>query len=169
MLTIGTWGAQENYITMKIFKLFAALMMTVVCVSLSSCSKDDENSKNDKDAEYSSIVVGSWHYENTTADTNKQYILLEFSAGGDCTRYEKQNNRQSWIIDGVKHYGEWKTTEYRYSYRWKIDNKKLAIYDYEDNNWSTYPINITSEMIQFTGACFTGAPFFIRGNQAPNF
>lgn len=147
---------------------FIGLLISILC-ALSCSSSDDGEGESNKDVEYSSSIVGSWHYESTTRDTYKQYVLLEFSAGGDCTRYEKQNNRQSWIIDGVKHYGEWTITEYRYSYRWKIDSKKLAIYDYEDNNWSTYPINITSKMIQFTGSSFTGAPFFERGNQAPNF
>ena len=152
---------------MKALKLIG-LLISILCTV--SCSKnDDEDSRSDKDTEYSSIIVGSWYYENTTVDTYKQNVLLEFSGGGDCTRYEKQSNRQSWTTDGVKHYGEWETTEYRYSYRWEIDNEALHIYNYESSNWSTYPINMTSGMIQFTGACFTGAPFFIRGTQAPSF
>lgn len=39
---------------MKTFRFFAALMLAVVCVGLSSCNKDDDE-KNDN-----SLLVGTW-------------------------------------------------------------------------------------------------------------
>lgn len=39
---------------MKTFRFFAALMMAVVCVGLSSCSKDDEDNNGN------SLLVGTW-------------------------------------------------------------------------------------------------------------
>lgn len=54
---------------MKTFRFFAALMMAVVCVSLSSCSKDDEDNNGN------SLLVGTWI-------TEEKNDILVFSADG---------------------------------------------------------------------------------------
>lgn len=54
---------------MKTFKFFAALMMAVVCVGLSSCNKDDEDNNGN------SLLVGTW----VTKEGND---ILVFSADG---------------------------------------------------------------------------------------
>lgn len=67
---------------MKTFKFFAALMLAVVCVGLSSCSKDDDE-KND-----TKFLVGTW-----IADDGSEEIT--FNADGTGFTFDKINGREN--------------------------------------------------------------------------
>lgn len=78
---------------MRTFRILAALMMTVVCVSLSSCSDDDEN---DKPVIEEANLIGKWQstWEKIhTVENGKEVVISdeaytdgswEFKADGTC-------------------------------------------------------------------------------------
>lgn len=47
---------------MRTFRILAALVMAVVCVGLSSCSKDDDKKESDNTL---SLLMGTWEREGT--------------------------------------------------------------------------------------------------------
>lgn len=125
---------------MRTFKLFAALMMAVVCVGLSSCSKDDDEKIGSTDD-----LVGKWQltwtkgwevdsdgsrYEWDEADDGQFFIF-----NNDGTGYETENN-----VD-------------KYPYTWKLNGNKLTltydgyedIYQVENLNKSTLKMTISDE------------------------
>lgn len=82
---------------MKAFRILAALMMAVVCVGLSSCSKDDE----EKSPEINQAnLIGKWQstWERVHEIQNGKEVVLsdeaytdgswEFKANGTCTQDE---------------------------------------------------------------------------------
>ncbi|WP_294477695.1 lipocalin family protein [uncultured Bacteroides sp.] len=78
---------------MRTFRILAALMMAVVCVSLSSCSDDD---KNDKPVIEEANLIGKWQstWEKVhTVENGKEVVISdeaytdgswEFKADGTC-------------------------------------------------------------------------------------
>lgn len=78
---------------MRAFRILAALMMAVVCVSLSSCSDDDEN---DKPVIEEANLIGKWQstWEKIhTVENGKEVVISdeaytdgswEFKADGTC-------------------------------------------------------------------------------------
>lgn len=78
---------------MRTFRILAALMMAVVCVSLSSCSDDDEN---DKPMIEEANLIGKWQstWEKVhTVENGKEVVISdeaytdgswEFKADGTC-------------------------------------------------------------------------------------
>lgn len=78
---------------MRAFRILAALMMAVVCVSLSSCSDDDEN---DKPVIEEANLIGKWQstWEKVhTVENGKEVVISdeaytdgswEFKADGTC-------------------------------------------------------------------------------------
>lgn len=78
---------------MRTFRILAALMMAVVCVSLSSCSDDDEN---DKPMIEEANLIGKWQstWEKIhTVENGKEVVISdeaytdgswEFKADGTC-------------------------------------------------------------------------------------
>lgn len=78
---------------MRTFRILAALMMAVVCVSLSSCSDDDEN---DKPVIEEANLIGKWQstWEKIhTVENGKEVVISdeaytdgswEFKADGTC-------------------------------------------------------------------------------------
>ena len=66
---------------MKAVKLFTALLLAMVCISLSSCSKDDEGN-GDSDSDFN--LVGTW------TDSNKG-IWFQFNAGGTGKIWEQED------------------------------------------------------------------------------
>lgn len=79
---------------MKTFRILAALVMAVVCVSLSSCSKDDDNE--DKPVIEQANLIGKWQstWQKTHEIVNGKEVVtsdgaytngsLEFKADGTC-------------------------------------------------------------------------------------
>lgn len=65
---------------MKTFRFFAALMLAVVCVGLSSCSKDDEDDNIDN-----SLLVGTWISDNGVYE-------YTFNADGSGSEYNDEFN-----------------------------------------------------------------------------
>lgn len=78
---------------MRTFRILAALMMAVVCVSLSSCSDDDEN---DKPVIEEANLIGKWQstWEKVHKVENGKEVVIsdeaytdgswEFKADGTC-------------------------------------------------------------------------------------
>lgn len=110
---------------MRTFRILAALMMAVVCVSLSSCSDDDEN---DKPVIEEANLIGKWQstWEKIhTVENGKEVVISdeaytdgswEFKADGTC------------IEDG-------NTT----SAHWALKNDKLTI-SYNDGFDDDYTV-----------------------------
>lgn len=79
---------------MRTFRILAALVMAVICMSLSSCSKDDDNSE--KPAIEQANLIGKWQStwekvhkivdgkEVVTSDEADTNGSLEFKADGTC-------------------------------------------------------------------------------------
>lgn len=114
---------------MKAFRILAALMMAVVCVSLSSCS-DDEN---DKPVIEEANLIGKWQStwekihkvengkEVVTSDEAYTDGLWEFKADGTCIES---------YVDG----GHIETS------RWSLKDNKLTI-SYNDGYSDVLTIN----------------------------
>lgn len=114
---------------MRTFRILAALMMTVVCVSLSSCS-DDEN---DKPVIEEANLIGKWQStwkrihkvengkEVVTSDETYTNGLWEFKADGTCIES---------YVDG----GHIETS------RWSLKDNKLTI-SYNDGYSDVLTIN----------------------------
>ena len=114
---------------MKAFRILAALMMAVVCVSLSSCS-DDEN---DKPVIEEANLIGKWQStwekihkvengkEVVTSDEAYTNGLWEFKADGTCIES---------YVDG----GHIETS------RWSLKDNKLTI-SYNDGYSDVLTIN----------------------------
>lgn len=115
---------------MRTFRILAALMMTVVCVSLSSCSDDDEN---DKPVIEEANLIGKWQStwkrihkvengkEVVTSDEAYTNGLWEFKADGTCIES---------YVDG----GHIETS------RWSLKDNKLTI-SYNDGYSDVLTIN----------------------------
>lgn len=81
---------------MRTFRLLAALLMAVLCVNLSSCSKDDDNSENPTIDQAN--LIGKWQStwervheivngkEVVTFDEANTNRFWEFKADGTCTQ-----------------------------------------------------------------------------------
>ena len=109
---------------MKTVKLFTALLLAMICISLSSCNKDKDNDDND-----GSALVGTWAW---LSETNSEEYWIVFKANG--TGY-------TW--DSYK--GEISPKEY-FSYSFNEKSSMLLItYDevdteYEDENSETVEV-----------------------------
>ena len=115
---------------MRAFRILAALMMAVVCVSLSSCSDDDEN---DKPVIEEANLIGKWQStwkrihkvengkEVVTSDETYTNGLWEFKADGTCIES---------YVDG----GHIETS------RWSLKDNKLTI-SYNDGYSDVLTIN----------------------------
>lgn len=114
---------------MRTFRILAALMMAVVCVSLSSCS-DDEN---DKPVIEEANLIGKWQStwekihkvengkEVVTSDEAYTNALLEFKADGTCI--------ESRVEGG-----------YTETSRWSLKDNKLTI-SYDDGYSDVLTVN----------------------------
>ena len=83
---------------MKTFRILAALVLAVVCVSLSSCSKDDDNE--DKPVIEQANLIGKWQstWQKTHEIENGKEVITsdeaytngswEFKADGTCIEYD---------------------------------------------------------------------------------
>lgn len=104
---------------MRTFRILAALVMAVVCMSLSSCSKDDDN-ENEKPAIEQANLIGKWQStwekihkldngkEVVTSDEAYTNGFLEFKADGTCI--ESSTN-----------------SDYKETSRWTLKDNKLTL------------------------------------------
>lgn len=95
---------------MRTFRILAALMMAVVCVSLSSCSDDDEN---DKPVIEEANLIGKWQstWEKIhTVENGKEVVISdeaytdgswEFKADGTCIENENTTSAH-WTLKDDK-------------------------------------------------------------------
>lgn len=121
---------------MRTFKLFAALMMAVVCVGLSSCSKDDDESKDS--------IVGKWKLVNTN--------------GVIGTHVEYSSN-------GTFKYTSSKETDYEEHGKYKIDGTKLYEMFSDEDEWLVSEIvllnftTLTLQDLEDDGVTPDGKPY----------
>lgn len=104
---------------MKGFRILAALVMAVVCMSLSSCSKDDDN-ENEKPAIEQANLIGKWQStwekihkvdngkEVVTSDEAYTNGFLEFKVDGTCI--ESSTN-----------------SDYKETSKWSLKDNKLTL------------------------------------------
>lgn len=108
---------------MKAFRILAALMMAVVCVGLSSCSKDDDEKIGSTDD-----LVGKWELTWTKG--------WEMDSDGTKEEWDEADDRQFFIFknDGTGYEAYKENAADKYPYTWKLNGNKLTLtYDnYED-------------------------------------
>lgn len=79
---------------MRTFRILAALVMAVVCVGLSSCSKDDDNDEN------KTSIVGTWIGGQFEVDDNETLIFNSNNKGKwDSDEFTYTTNSNKVIID----------------------------------------------------------------------
>ena len=103
---------------MKTFRFFAALLMAVVCVGLSSCSKDDDN-----------LLVGTWVADDGATE-------ITFNADGTGFEIdEKETDKFTYTFDAktmivTLNYEKPDTTgESQFSAKVEINGDKLKVGD----------------------------------------
>lgn len=108
---------------MRTFRLLAALLMAVVCVSLSSCSKDDDSSTPFDNSLDINLLYGTWvrEYKGYNGDNEKE--ILVFSSNGTWHRTQ--------VVNGNKEREEGHTFTY---YK---DTRVLALKDDEADDEPT--------------------------------
>lgn len=74
---------------MKAVKLFTALLLAMVCISLSSCNKDKDNDEGDY---ASSALVGTWAW---FSETNSEEIWFVFRVDGTGYTWDSYNGKTS--------------------------------------------------------------------------
>jgi lipoprotein len=72
---------------MKTVKLFTALLLAMICISLSSCNKDEDNDDND-----SSALVGTWAW---LSETNSEEYWVVFKENGTGYTWDSYNGKTS--------------------------------------------------------------------------
>lgn len=72
---------------MKTVKLFTALLLAMICISLSSCNKDEDNDDND-----GSALVGTWVW---LSETNSEEYWVVFKENGTGYTWDSYNGKTS--------------------------------------------------------------------------
>lgn len=72
---------------MKTVKLFTALLLAMICISLSSCNKDEDNDDND-----GSALVGTWAW---LSETNSEEYWVVFKENGTGYTWDSYNGKTS--------------------------------------------------------------------------
>ena len=126
------------------FRILAALVMAVVCVSLSSCSKDDDNE--DKPVIEQANLIGKWQstWERVHEIQNGKEVVIsdeayvdgfwEFKADGTCIQ-DGDNQVYNWtlkdneltIIDSVRDFTD------IYIVKELASNKLVLVFEDWDN------------------------------------
>ncbi|MBO5580382.1 MAG: hypothetical protein J5952_08190 [Prevotella sp.] len=88
------------------FRVFAIMIMALVCVGFASCGSDDDDGKNKSNN--TSALVGIWaqyHQEYTTGSYLGHYIGIKLDANGEAAYTEWGNNdTPNWNYTGG---GKW--------------------------------------------------------------
>lgn len=72
---------------MKTVKLFTVLLLAMICISLSSCNKDEDNDDND-----GSALVGTWAW---LSETNSEEYWVVFKENGTGYTWDSYNGKTS--------------------------------------------------------------------------
>lgn len=100
---------------MRTFRILAALMMAVVCVGLSSCSKDDE----EKAPEINQAnLIGKWQ--------STWEKVIELKDGKEVVTFDEANTLRFWEF---KADGTCKQDEDTNVYKWSLKDNELTIID----------------------------------------
>ena len=101
---------------MRTFKILAALVMAVVCISLSSCSKDDDNE--DKPVIEQANLIGKWQ--------STWEKVIELKDGKEVVTFDEANSLRFWEF---KADGTCTQDGDNYVYKWSLKDKELTIVD----------------------------------------
>lgn len=99
---------------MRTFRILVALVMAVVCVSLSSCSKDDDVDKVSSEDNTLQLLVGTWEHKE-----NEEVGTYQFNAD-----YSYSYNLDS----------PWENIDMRGAYRYYSDRHILVLLEEDDTN-----------------------------------
>lgn len=80
---------------MRTFRILVALVMAVVCVGLSSCSKDDENNPIDNSLDIN-LLYGTWVRECEGYEGRIEKEVITFKSNGTWNSTEYTNGQISW-------------------------------------------------------------------------
>ena len=90
------------------------LSILFIAISLNSCSSDEpqwaDPEAHEKTeqlrAQYTSYIVGTWHYEKTI-EKQRTFERLTFNADGTLSGLRKWQSRQVVTVDGEEQYTDW--------------------------------------------------------------
>lgn len=117
---------------MRTFRILAALVMTVVCMSLSSCSKDDDN-ENEKSAIEQANLIGKW--QSTWQKTH------EIKDGKEVVTSDEAYTNGSWEFKADGTCIESSTnSDYKETSRWTLKDNKLTL-SYSDGYSDVVTVN----------------------------
>lgn len=102
---------------MRTFRILAAFVMAVVCMSLSSCSKDDDN-ENEKPAIEQANLIGKWQ--------STWEKVIEMQDGKEVVTFDEANTKRFWVF---KADGTCTQDEDNDVYKWTLKDNELTIVD----------------------------------------
>lgn len=79
---------------MRTFRILAALMIAVVCVGLSSCSKDDDSSTPIDSSLDINLLYGTWIREYKAYNGDSEKEILVFNSNGTWNRTQVVNGNK---------------------------------------------------------------------------
>lgn len=119
---------------MKTFRLITALFLTFICISLTSCSKDDDNKDGDKTAvtitnnsseTLTNITFVCYDSKNDDEDGDEQD--LSSLKKGDSHKFKLPNNCNTWFIVCYVNGVQYESDDYK--------SESLSITDKVLNSW----------------------------------
>ena len=128
---------------MRTFRILAALMMAVVCVGLSSCSKDDDEKIGSTDN-----IVGDW-----TITSDEGWELHEGEK--DEWKDEDSDHFLKFYKDGTGTHAD--DQEFN-PFTWYIDNNILTLNPttsyYDEEVWTIKSLNANTLVLEMSGTDF---------------
>ena len=183
-------------------KLRRYIFVMTAAISLASCGSDEPRYANPEahektvqlNEQYGPIIVGTWHYENSS-DTQRYFERLTFQADGKMNGIRKWQTRQLVTIDGEQRYTDWEDVELSGTFTgtWRLQwvrndsgvgENHLILYapfdvlDDEGNGWMAYSYNglfdydSTTTTLRISGFHHQDADgwtSYLRGDAEPSF
>ena len=175
------------------------LSILFIAISLNSCSSDEpqwaDPEAHEKTeqlrAQYTSYIVGTWHYEKTI-EKQRAFERLTFNADGTLSGLRKWQLRQVVTIDGQEQYTDWEDmtpTNGAFTGTWSLiwernekgvgENRLFLYGDYDETDIVTYLPYSTRALFDYTDAttlrfagCWQdsdGWTIYERGEAKPSF
>lgn len=131
---------------MKTFRILAAFVMAVVCVSLSSCSKDETDDKSKEKVE--ALIVGTWERNDTWSTSGASGTISGTSLTSYTFKSDKtyQLNEYYYKMDN----GKDRVFSENGTYTYYIDTKTLILTDEDGEQYPYTIIEVNSNILTIT-------------------
>lgn len=131
---------------MRTFRILAAFMMAVVCVGLSSCSKDNTDDKSSEKVEV--LIVGTWERNDTWSTSGASGTISGTSLTSYTFKSDKtyQLNEYYYKMDN----GNDRVFSEDGTYTYYNDTKKLILTDGDGEQYPYTIIEVNSNTLTIT-------------------